>query len=112
MKSGPRIERLDTTVLNRCQWPLNSTVTIKLELWPRTMFLSPIVRLSAGRSLSKLVEAVQQLDESLVRAGRPPDLPPAHPVNQERLEQAAKALAEVGVGEAGRKLGRPRRARR
>lgn len=102
MQSGP-VERLDLAYTTEARG-LNSRVAITLTLWPRVAILAPVVRLSAGMTMKKLVEAIIQLDQSLVRSGRPPPMPPAHPVNQERLERAAAALRESGAGDAGRLL--------
>ncbi|MDP3499434.1 MAG: DUF5939 domain-containing protein [Myxococcales bacterium] len=102
MHSGP-IERLDVAYLTEAKG-LNSRVGVTLTLWPRSIFLAPIVRLSASGTLKKLSDAISLLDQSLVRNGKPPSLPPSHPVHQERLERAAEALRAAGVGELGRLL--------
>lgn len=102
MVSGP-VERLDIGYVTEAKGT-SSRVGITLSLWPRSVILSPVVRLSASLTLKKLIDAIELLDESLVRQGRPPALPPSHPVNQERLERAAKALREAQAGEIGRRL--------
>lgn len=102
MHSGP-IERLDVAYLTEAKG-LNSRVSVSLTLWPRSIFLAPIVRLSASGTLKKLADAISLLDQSLVRNGKPPSLPPSHPVHQERLERSAEALRAAGVGELGRLL--------
>ena len=102
MQSGP-IERLDIAYLTEAKG-FTSRVSISLTLWPRSIFLAPIVRLSASGTLKKLVDAIALLDQSLVRNGKAPSLPPSHPVHQERLDRSAEALREAGVGELGRRL--------
>jgi adenylate cyclase len=102
MLAGP-IERLDIGYFTESRG-LHSTVKVRLTLWPRTSILAPVVRLSATMTLNKLILAITTLDESLVRSGKGPQLPPAHPVNVERLDRAASALKEGGGGELGRRL--------
>ncbi len=102
MVSGP-VERLDIAYRTEARGA-SSRIGVTLTLWPRSVILAPVVRLSAGLTLRKLIDAIGLLDESLVRQGRPPSLPPSHPVNQERLERAAKALRDVQAGELGRRL--------
>lgn len=102
MHSGP-IERLDIAYLTEAKG-LNSRVSVSLTLWPRSIFLAPIVRLSASGTLKKLSDAISLLDQSLVRNGRSPSLPPSHPVHQERLDRSAEVLRAAGVGELGRLL--------
>jgi class 3 adenylate cyclase len=102
LQSGP-VERLDIAYRTEARG-VNSRVAITLTLWPRAAVLAPVVRLSAARTLKKLVEAIGALDRSLARSGRPPELPPSHPVHQERLERAGQLLAQSGAGELGRRL--------
>jgi class 3 adenylate cyclase len=102
MVSGP-VERLDIGYFTEARG-VNSTVRVRLTLWPRSPLLSPVVRLSATMTLNKLLSAIGTLDESLVRSGRSPVLPPAHPVNLERLNRAASALKEGGGGSLGDRL--------
>ncbi|MBL8935980.1 MAG: adenylate/guanylate cyclase domain-containing protein [Archangium sp.] len=102
MQSGP-VERLDIAYLTEARG-VNSRVSVMLTLWPRSIFLAPVVRFSASMTLKKVVDAIVLLDQSLVRNGRPPSLPPVHPVQQERLERAAAMLRESGAGELGRLL--------
>lgn len=102
MQAGP-VERLDIAYTTEPNG-VNSRVGITITLWPRSILLSPFVRLSAGSTLKRLVQAITLLDHALVRGGRAPALPPTHTVNQERLERAAQALLEAGQGELGRRL--------
>ncbi len=102
MQSGP-VERLDIAYLTEAKG-VASRVSVSLTLWPRSTFLAPIVRLSASGTLEKLVDAIALLDQSLMRNGQPPSLPPSHPVHQDRLARSAEALREAGVGELGRRL--------
>lgn len=102
MQSGP-VERLCIAYLTEARG-LGSRVGITLTLTPRTVLLSPIIRLSASSTLKKLVTAIEVLDQALTRNGKPPALPPSHPVHQERLDRAAAALQEAGAGALGRRL--------
>ncbi|MER2566480.1 MAG: DUF5939 domain-containing protein [Myxococcaceae bacterium] len=102
MQSGP-VERLDIAYATEAKG-VNSRVSVTLTLWPRSLFLAPVVRFSASMTLKKVVDAIVLLDQSLVRNGRPPALPPVHAVQQERLERAAALLRETGGGELGRQL--------
>ncbi|MDX2011767.1 MAG: adenylate/guanylate cyclase domain-containing protein [Myxococcaceae bacterium] len=104
MVAGP-VERLDIAYFTEARGA-NSTVRVRLTLWPRSGFMAPVVRLSAGMTLGRLGAAIRTLDQALLdaRGGRPLLLPPSHPVNRERLERAAVALDEAGQGALGRRL--------
>lgn len=102
LQTGP-VERLDIAYQTAPDGA-RSTVAITLTLWPRVGVLAPVVRLSAGSTLKKLVETVRQLDQALARTGRPPALSPGHPVHQARLERAGQALTDAGGGPVGRRL--------
>ncbi|MBL8917330.1 MAG: adenylate/guanylate cyclase domain-containing protein [Myxococcaceae bacterium] len=102
MVSGP-VERLDIGYFTEPRG-VNSSVRVRLTLWPRSGLLGPVVRLSAATTLNKLVSAITSLDESLVRSGRSPVLPPTRPVNVERLQRAAAALEKAGGGLLGPRL--------
>lgn len=69
-------------------------VRIHTEVTPRIGLLTPIIRLSAGRSMRKFEDEVRRIDFSLRARGRPPKQVPAGAVDEEALSRIATALKD------------------
>jgi class 3 adenylate cyclase len=74
-----------------------TTATIRVELEPRHWLLSPIVKLSAGKTVQNIVDLASAIDAHLRDGAPSPYLKPISPANEERLAYADRELQKRGL---------------
>jgi class 3 adenylate cyclase len=96
MRSGPMRSYLYAIVLEPTR-DGGTRATLRLELEPRWWPLTPLVRLSAARSMARLEAIAVAIDAHLVSGAPSPYVEPTARANEERLAYAERALRKRGL---------------
>src|SRR3954463_15010863 len=64
--------------------------TIRLELEPRWWILTPVIKMSAAKTVANIVELADAIDAHLTGGAPSPYLKPVSPANEERLSYAER----------------------